>query len=172
MKSKGSAGRLGPGRGGLWWFRRARRSERAEVAGAAPAVGAPAAPPPRRPGACPLRAPGAAPGPGRLYLLWPRRQRVSEDRALRVIGCPPAGTLPTFPPGRGRRGDGPLPSYRPPPPGRRDGAGPAPRPPAGPRPAAPPGPRWWGRFLPRAPHQTRALFVGRAACILSAEPFP
>ena len=55
--------------------------------------------------------PGAAPELGRLYLPRPRRLRVSAARAPGVICSCPAGPLPAFPPGRGRRGDWLLPPY-------------------------------------------------------------
>lgn len=117
-------------------------------------MGAPAAPPPpgRSSEGAGSRGPGAAPRLGRLYHPRPRRLRVSAARARSVICSRPAGTLPTFPPRRGRLGDRPLLPYRPPPPGAR-----APRAPGWGRggPAHAPLPRFPcpqpGRTLPGCP---------------------
>lgn len=99
----------------------ARRCGRAEVAGRSRTLRGPnpsgpwARPPSPDLPAVGAGGPGAAPEPGRLYLPRPRRLRVSAARAPGVICSRPAGPLPAFPPGRGRRGDGPLPPYHRPP---------------------------------------------------------
>lgn len=115
--------------------------------------------PPRRPRACPLRAPepgaGSRARPGRLYLPRPRRLPVSAARAPGVICSRPAGPLPAFPPGRGHRGDWPLPPYRPPPRGRR---GPPPH----------PGRRGCGRA--RSPPPPSPQDASSQICLLPTKP--
>lgn len=112
--------------------------------------------PPRRPRACPLRAPepgaGSRARPGRLYLPQPRRLPVSAARAPGVICSRPAGPLPAFPPGRGHRGDGQLPPYRPPPRGRR----------------GPPGRRGCGRT--RSPPPPSPQDASSQICLLPTKP--
>lgn len=136
------------------------------------ALGAPAAP---GPAGCGRRDPGTG---SRARARAPQSPAAAASPSLgspssrSVICSRPAGPLPAFPPGRGHRGDRPLPTYRPPPRGLRPtgaelGQSRAhafptshPFPPwAVHSPGFPhPGPGGWGRFPQGVPHQ-KGVFV-------------